>query len=92
MAEPQMKRSGPGEEFPILGSGLDAPTVFADGIGGLTVDAHTAKIFLYEKVNDGNGNVVGKVTTNLTLSRGALDQMVDILTMVVEQIRIEEQK
>lgn len=92
MAEPQVMRIEAGSEIPVVGSPLEARTVFADGIGGLTVDASTAKLFLYEKLNGPDGKLVCKISTNLTLSRDGLAQMADILNKVVAEIQADDQK
>lgn len=92
MVETEVKRVEARTTFEFIGSPLEARTVFADGISGLTVDSSTAKLFLYEKLNGPDGVLVGKVSTNLTLSREGLAQMVDVLTHVLETIRAEEQQ
>lgn len=92
MADIKVHRSKPGAELPYVGSGLEARTVFADGVGGLTIDAATAKLFLYEKVSDLDGKLFAKITTNLTLSRDGFEQMVQILTDVRDQLRAADLK
>ena len=69
----------------MLDGAKDCPSIFVDGLNGVSMTAHVTKIYFVEQVPS-EGKMYARHAVNLTIPNDQLLKIVDVLQQVVQSI------